>query len=92
MLFQHIEALDKYDTSAPHQDAVTSTATDTDITTTDTTEEDKREAWRQARLQSIEEDALQAQMVIDKMSDTGEIYLGIVKRFLLIGTIFHSHH
>ena len=84
VLTKQIEALDKYDTTAPHQDTslvttldtaldtVVVTVLDTSQTSTEPAEEDKREAWRQARLQSIEEDALQAQMVIDKMSDTGK--------------------
>jgi len=33
------------------------------------TDGEKRAAWRKARLQSLEEDALQAQIVIEKMSE-----------------------
>ena len=79
VLTQHIEALDKYDTSAPHVESTTEQeekveepAADDNTNDDDEsnmTEAEKRAAWRKARLQSLEEDAIQAQIVIDKMSE-----------------------
>ena len=72
--FQHIEALDKYDTSAPHQaiETVAEVSEDKDgegeVETTEDSAE-KRAQWRKARLESLEEDAIQAQIVIEKMSE-----------------------
>ena len=70
--FQHIEALDKYDTSAPHQAIETvaevSEEKEEEVETTEDSAE-KRAQWRKARLESLEEDAIQAQIVIEKMSE-----------------------
>ena len=70
--FQHIEALDKYDTSAPHQAIETvaevSEEKEGEVETTEDSAE-KRAQWRKARLESLEEDAIQAQIVIEKMSE-----------------------
>ena len=70
--FQHIEALDKYDTSAPHQAIETvaevSEDKEEEVETTEDSAE-KRAQWRKARLESLEEDAIQAQIVIEKMSE-----------------------
>ena len=68
-LIQHIEALDKYDTSAPHVEADAQVPEDSTSTDPSLSEAEKRAAWRKARLQSIEEDALQAQIVIERMSE-----------------------
>ena len=35
----------------------------------DLTEEERKSAWRKARLDSLEDDAMQAQIVIEKMSE-----------------------
>merc|ERR1719190_93583 len=86
ILTQHIEDLEKYDTSAPSnteettalpvqeeqaETEQTEVAADItgDVTDPAMTETEKRAAWRKARLQSLEDDALQAQMVIEKMSE-----------------------
>ena len=84
ILTQHIEDLEKYDTSAPsnteesatlpaQEDQTHQTEPQTqmmaDVTDPAMTEAEKRAAWRKARLQSLEDDALQAQMVIEKMSE-----------------------
>ena len=90
ILTQHIEDLEKYDTSAPSNteestalpaqedqaEPKTEMVADItgDVTDPAMSEAEKRAAWRKARLQSLEDDALQAQMVIEKMSEltTGE--------------------
>jgi len=71
VLTQHIEALDKYDTSAPHQEEeqVPEKCEEPELESSSQTDGEKRAAWRKARLQSLEEDALQAQIVIEKMSE-----------------------
>ena len=86
ILSQHIEDLEKYDTStpadmetAPVTDPPTEVVTETvaevvtensaEVVTENMTEAEKRAAWRKARLQSLEDDALQAQLVIEKMSE-----------------------
>ena len=83
ILSQQIEDLEKYDTSAPtnteesvpakeeHTESSPETGTEnmTETGTENMTEAEKRAAWRKARLQSLEDDALQAQMVIEKMSE-----------------------
>ena len=75
ILTKHISDLEKYDTSDPAPVAATEDqpepVTDTveDPVTDTMTETEKRAAWRKARLQSLEDDALQAQMVIEKMSE-----------------------
>ena len=48
------------------------------------TDAEKRAQWRKARLQSLEEDAIQAQIVIEKMSELStsegeDRYCGVVK-------------
>merc|ERR1719225_39941 len=71
----NMEALDKYDTSAPHQTIETVSEVSEEKeevreeaeTTEDSAE--KRAQWRKARLESLEEDAIQAQIVIEKMSE-----------------------
>ena len=81
---QQIEHLEKYDTSQPHievpaedsqaipaevlkveDDDHPSELSDADRKSMDS---EKRAAWRRARLQSLENDAIQAQIVIEKMS------------------------
>ena len=82
ILTQHIEDLEKYDTSAPsnteesaplpaqeEQTEPEAVVVADVITDPAMTEAEKRAAWRKARLQSLEDDALQAQMVIEKMSE-----------------------
>ena len=82
ILTQHIEDLEKYDTSAPsnteesaplpaqEEQTEPEAVVVTDVITDPAmTEAEKRAAWRKARLQSLEDDALQAQMVIEKMSE-----------------------
>ena len=80
ILSQQIEDLEKYDTSAPantEESKVESkeeskeepTESSPENVTENMTEAEKRAAWRKARLQSLEDDALQAQMVIEKMSE-----------------------
>ena len=85
ILTQQIEDLEKYDTSAPsnteesaplpaqEEKAEQQSEMVADIVTDPTdpsmTEAEKRAAWRKARLQSLEDDALQAQMVIERMSE-----------------------
>ena len=69
---QHIEALDKYDTSAPaqpHLAEVSEAAEETEATETTGDSAETRAQWRKARLESLEEDAIQAQIVIEKMSE-----------------------
>ena len=82
ILTQQIEDLEKYDTSAPsnteesaplpaqeEQTEPEAVVVADVITDPAMTEAEKRAAWRKARLQSLEDDALQAQMVIEKMSE-----------------------
>lgn len=72
ILSQQIEDLEKYDTSAPantEESKEEPTESSPENVTENMTEAEKRAAWRKARLQSLEDDALQAQMVIEKMSE-----------------------
>lgn len=67
-LVSHVEELERYDCSEVTLKAAPDEAAD-GPTTDSPSEGDRKAAWRKARLESLEDDALQAQIVIDKMSE-----------------------
>lgn len=64
-----VQELDKYDCSSDMINDGPETRQDNH----NLTEAEKRAAWRKARLDSLEDDALQAQLVIEKMSELSTV-------------------
>jgi len=64
-----VQELDKYDCSSDMINDGTESRQDNH----NLTEAEKRAAWRKARLDSLEDDALQAQLVIEKMSELSTV-------------------